>query len=104
MNPCEHTYVAVDQQWEKCEKCGDIMPLSAASFAKKHFPSIDDEPWYPAIVAIAEGYANRITPEDKYENLLADWKIQKSIIAEQAGEIEILMHQLIQERQNGKRI
>ena len=33
--------------------------MTAENFAKKHFKGIEKETWYPAIVAIAEGYAQQ---------------------------------------------
>lgn len=35
--------------------------MTAETFLKQHFNGIEKETWYPAIVALAEGYANSQT-------------------------------------------
>lgn len=37
--------------------------MNAEEFIKSHFKGIEKETWYPAIVAIAEGYAKHLLDE-----------------------------------------
>ncbi len=39
--------------------------MDAEEFVKHHFPGIENETWYPAIVAISEGYLKYKTENDK---------------------------------------
>ncbi len=53
---------------------GNIEMESAESFIKRHFNGIEKELWYPAIVAICEGYAKKVI-----ENNNSSFKNQKPI-------------------------
>jgi len=56
--------------------------MSAEQFAKKHFPKIENETWFPAIIAIAEGY----------------WKYRSALQNKSRKENKKIMNQIINDR------
>ena len=41
--------------------------MKAEEFLQQHFPGIEKETWYPAIVALAEGYSKQFAIEQLQE-------------------------------------